>query len=135
MHGEDPVSAVNQLADRAVMVHIKDFHVKPHDLAPFFPASGWFRTAGDLALRGAILGHGQINIPSQLLALKAAGYSGYLSLGIRGHRAAHGCDPFRPGLPVPGVGTPQPASGVTDQMLSGRFFGPARFTRRSRQIR
>ncbi len=78
---DDPVAAVKRLAPYAVMVHLKDFHVKPKKL---MPAHGWFATPTDIALRGAIVGHGAIDIPAQFRHLKKAGYKGYLSLEFEG---------------------------------------------------
>jgi len=77
---DEPVSAVKRLAKRAVMVHAKDFHVKPKKQAP----KSWLHTPTPIALRGAIAGHGNLDIPAQLRALKGAGYDGYLSLEFEG---------------------------------------------------
>lgn len=78
---EDPVQAVARLAKYAVMVHVKDFHVRPKRA---MPPSGWFETPTDIALRGAIVGHGAIDIPAQLRLLGDAGYDGWLSLEFEG---------------------------------------------------
>ena len=77
----DPVAAVKQLLPYAFHVHVKDFHIKPKKL---IPPSGWFATPTLIALRGAIVGHGQIDIPAQLKLLKQAKYAGYLSLEFEG---------------------------------------------------
>jgi sugar phosphate isomerase/epimerase len=77
---DDPVAAVKRLAKRAVMVHAKDFHVKPKKQAP----GSWLHTPTPIAIRGAIAGHGNVDIPAQLRALKAARYDGYLSLEFEG---------------------------------------------------
>jgi sugar phosphate isomerase/epimerase len=78
---ENPVQAVQRLVDYAVIVHAKDFHVRPKKLTP---PSGWFQTPTPIALRGAIVGHGEIDIPAQLRILKKAKYQGYLSLEFEG---------------------------------------------------
>jgi len=78
---DDPVQAVARLARYAVMVHAKDFHVRPKKS---MPPSGWFATPTPIALRGAIVGHGVIDVPRQLRLLKRAGYRGYLSLEFEG---------------------------------------------------
>jgi sugar phosphate isomerase/epimerase len=78
---EGPVQAVARLAKYAVMAHVKDFHVRPKHT---MPPSGWFETPTDIALRGAIVGHGTIDIPAQLRLLQEAGYDGYLSLEFEG---------------------------------------------------
>ena len=48
------------------------------------PPEGWFETPTEIALRGAIVGHGVIDIPAQLKLLKEAGYDHYLSLEFEG---------------------------------------------------
>jgi sugar phosphate isomerase/epimerase len=78
---EDPVKAVARLARYALMAHAKDFHVRPKDR---MPPTGWFATPTPIALRGAIAGHGVIDIPAELKLLKKAGYNGYLSLEFEG---------------------------------------------------
>jgi sugar phosphate isomerase/epimerase len=78
---EDPTAAVARLARYAVMAHAKDFHVRPKKT---MPPTGWFATPTPIALRGAIAGHGVVDIPAELKLLKKAGYTGYLSLEFEG---------------------------------------------------
>ncbi|HZZ42724.1 MAG TPA: sugar phosphate isomerase/epimerase [Tepidisphaeraceae bacterium] len=78
---EDPVEAVGRLAKYAVMAHAKDFHMRPKESMPL---KGWFATPTEIALRGAIAGHGVVDIPTELRLLKRAGYDGYLSLEFEG---------------------------------------------------
>jgi len=78
---ENPLSAVKRLAKYAQMAHVKDFHVRPKNSVP---PSGWFVTPTEIALRGAICGHGVIDIPAQIRVLKRSGYDGYLSLEFEG---------------------------------------------------
>lgn len=78
---QDPVDAVKRLAKYVFMAHTKDFHVKPKSA---MPPGGWFATPTEIALRGAIVGHGVIDVPAQLKILKDAGYNGYLSLEFEG---------------------------------------------------
>lgn len=78
---EDPVKAVARLAKYAVMAHVKDFHVRPKDA---MPPTGWFATPTPIALRGAIVGHGVIDVPKQIGLLRKAGYDGFLSLEFEG---------------------------------------------------
>jgi len=78
---ENPLSAVKRLAKYAQMAHVKDFHVRPKKS---MPASGWFATPTRIALRGAICGHGVIDIPAQIHELKRAGYDGFVSLEFEG---------------------------------------------------
>jgi sugar phosphate isomerase/epimerase len=78
---EDPVQAVTRVVKYAVMAHVKDFHVRPKTT---MPPSGWFATPTEIALRGAVVGHGVIDIPQQLRILTDSGYNGYLSLEFEG---------------------------------------------------
>jgi sugar phosphate isomerase/epimerase len=78
---DDPVKAVKRLAKYAVMVHAKDFHVRDKRT---MPATGWFATPTRIALRGAIVGHGVIDVPAQIAHLKKAGYNGWVSLEFEG---------------------------------------------------
>src|SRR4051794_167793 len=78
---EDPVAAVKRLAKYAVMAHVKDFHVRPKETVP---PSGWFKTPTEIALRGAIVGHGAIDVPAQIQHLRRSGYNGFLSLEFEG---------------------------------------------------
>lgn len=78
---DDPVAAVKRLAKYAQMAHVKDFHVRPRTN---MPPTGWFATPDKIALRGAIVGHGAIDIPAQIKLLKQAGYDGWLSLEFEG---------------------------------------------------
>ncbi|NLE29787.1 MAG: sugar phosphate isomerase/epimerase [Phycisphaerae bacterium] len=77
----DPVKAVATLAKYAIHAHIKDFHVKPKKQ---MPSTGWFATPTDIALRGAIIGHGNVDLLSCLKLLKKAGYKSWLSLEFEG---------------------------------------------------
>jgi sugar phosphate isomerase/epimerase len=77
----DPVEAAKQLSKYAIHAHIKDFHVKPKKQ---IPSAGWFITPTTIALRGAIIGHGNIDLAASLKHLKKAGYKGWLSLEFEG---------------------------------------------------
>ncbi len=78
---DDPVAAVKRLGKYVIMAHAKDFHLRSKKT---MPATGWFATPKNIALRGAICGHGVLDIPAQLKLLKRAGYDGYLSLEFEG---------------------------------------------------
>jgi len=83
---QDPVDAAKQLAPRATIVHAKDFHRWPAKQAPpGDPAGGgWLTTPKGTALRGAVLGHGDIDVRAQFKALRRAGYAGWVSLEFEG---------------------------------------------------
>lgn len=78
---ENPTDATRRLAKYAIMAHAKDFHVK---LKKQIPPAGWFATPTPIALRGAIAGHGALDLPAQIRLLKQAKYDGYLSLEFEG---------------------------------------------------
>jgi len=77
----DPIAAVKQLLRYAQIVHAKDFHVRSKKA---MPPTGWFATPGTTALRGAIVGHGVIDIAAQIRFLKSKRYDGFLSLEFEG---------------------------------------------------
>jgi sugar phosphate isomerase/epimerase len=77
---EDPVTALRHAMPVASMVHIKDFYIR--DDAP--QLGDWLQTLGDRRLRGAICGHGDIDLPAVLGEIVAAGYAGFLSLEFEG---------------------------------------------------
>ena len=70
------------MAPYAFHCHAKDFHVKGRDAAD--PGKGWFRSAAGKYLRGAIVGHGEVDICRCIRALKAAGYKGWMSIEFEG---------------------------------------------------
>lgn len=78
---EDPVMAVRRMAPYAFHVHAKDFHIK----CPCAdPGDGWFKSRGGVCLRGAIVGHGNVDVKACLAVLKEAGYDGWLSIEFEG---------------------------------------------------
>ncbi|MBU5445175.1 sugar phosphate isomerase/epimerase [Paenibacillus sp. MSJ-34] len=78
---ENPAIAVANNIGLASMVHVKDFYYRP---AHRSPGEGWFPTSGGNWLRGAIVGHGDIDIPQVLRTVKASGYDGYISIEFEG---------------------------------------------------
>lgn len=78
---EDPVSAVKKNIPYASMVHIKDFYVRP---ANENPGEGWMQTSSGNYLRGAIVGHGDIDIRQTIQVIKESGYDGYISIEFEG---------------------------------------------------
>jgi len=79
---EEPMQAVKRMAPYAFHVHAKDFHVKCACCAD--PGEGWFRSRGGTPLRGAIVGHGNVNTKGCIELLKEAGYDGFLSIEFEG---------------------------------------------------
>ncbi|MBN1943611.1 MAG: sugar phosphate isomerase/epimerase [Phycisphaerae bacterium] len=79
---DDPVSACKRMAPYVTHFHAKDFHVKPADAAD--PGEGWFKSRGGKYLRGSIIGHGNVDVPGCIRAVKDAGYDGALSIEFEG---------------------------------------------------
>jgi len=78
---EDPVAAVKKNISYASIVHIKDFYYRP---ATENPGEGWMQTSSGNYLRGAIAGHGDINLREAIKVVKDSGYDGYLSIEFEG---------------------------------------------------
>jgi sugar phosphate isomerase/epimerase len=78
---EPSTAAVRKVMPNASMEHVKDFYLRPARRAP---GTGWFPTAGGSHLRGAILGHGDIDMPEVLAIVRESGYDGYISLEFEG---------------------------------------------------
>lgn len=78
---EDPVSAVKNNIAHASIVHAKDFYWRSSTRNP---GEGWFQTSHGNYLRGAIVGHGDIDMPEVFRVLKQSGYDGYISVEFEG---------------------------------------------------
>ncbi|MDQ0973610.1 inosose dehydratase [Neobacillus niacini] len=78
---EDPVAAVKNNISYASMVHVKDFYRRTSSLGL---GEGWFPSSSGNYLRGAITGHGDINLPEVLKVIKQSGYNGYISIEFEG---------------------------------------------------
>ncbi|MDQ0060040.1 sugar phosphate isomerase/epimerase family protein [Paenibacillus harenae] len=78
---ENAIVAAASNAGLASMVHVKDFYYRP---AAYAAGEGWFGTSGGNWLRGAIVGHGDIDIPQALRKVKEAGYDEYISIEFEG---------------------------------------------------
>ncbi|GAA4872932.1 sugar phosphate isomerase/epimerase [Paenibacillus vulneris] len=78
---ENSVAAVKKNIAYASMVHFKDFYLRP---AALNPGTGWFPTASGNHLRGAIVGHGDIDMRQVISIIKHSGYDGYISVEFEG---------------------------------------------------
>ena len=78
---EDPVAAVKRMIGQASMIHLKDFYVRS---ARLDPGQGWMRSNSGRYLRGAIFGHGDVDVREILRLIRASGYDGDLSLEFEG---------------------------------------------------
>lgn len=82
---EDPVAAVKSNIRLASMVHFKDFYRrKPGSDV----GTGWFESKAGYKLRGAIVGHGDIDIAAVAKVVKESGYNGYVSIEFEGMEAS-----------------------------------------------
>jgi len=79
---DDPVRATKLMAPYAFHVHAKDFHRKLGTDPD--PGQGWGRSRGGNRHRGSIIGHGNVDVPGCIEALKSAGYDGFLSIEFEG---------------------------------------------------
>ena len=79
---QSSVEAVSMAAPLAVHAHAKDFHYKTK--GEYVPPQGWFTTAGGNYLRGAIIGHGAVDVSECLKILRDAGYDRWLSVEFEG---------------------------------------------------
>ena len=78
---EDPSVSVPQNLPYAMVVHFKDFYIRPADQNP---GDGWFRSRGGKYLRGAIVGNGDLDLRSVAKSLKESDFSGYASIEFEG---------------------------------------------------
>ncbi|WP_322924222.1 sugar phosphate isomerase/epimerase [Paenibacillus campi] len=78
---EQPLAAVSKNLPFASMVHIKDFYIRP---AHRNPGTGWFTSTSGMYLRGAVIGHGDLDIWEILRLIKSSGYDGYISVEFEG---------------------------------------------------
>lgn len=79
---EDPLVGVKKNMKYAATVHFKDFYIRPYYENP--GGGEWFRTVNENYLRGAIVGHGDINIREIMKLVKNSGYDGYLTIEFEG---------------------------------------------------
>ncbi|WP_062105825.1 sugar phosphate isomerase/epimerase family protein [Bacillus niameyensis] len=78
---EDSVAAVKKNIKYASVVHFKDFYLRPSYQNP---GDGWFQTTSGNYLRGAIVGHGDIDMREVVKVVKNSGFDGYISIEFEG---------------------------------------------------
>jgi sugar phosphate isomerase/epimerase len=79
---ENPIIGVMKNLPFASLIHFKDFYFRPYDQ---YPGEGvWFKTAHGNYLRGAIIGHGDIDIRRIVKLVKSSGYDGYITVEFEG---------------------------------------------------
>lgn len=78
---EESVAATKKNISYASVVHFKDFYHRPAHLNP---GEGWMPTIAGDYIRGAIVGHGDINMREVVRAVKESGFDGYISVEFEG---------------------------------------------------
>ena len=78
---EQPEVSVAQNLPYAMVVHVKDFYIRPAEHAP---GEGWFRSRGGKHLRGAVVGNGDIDLRAVARAIKESDFSGYAAIEFEG---------------------------------------------------
>jgi len=78
---EDPAVSVPQNLPYAMVVHFKDFYIRPADAAP---GEGWFRSRGGKRLRGAVVGNGDIDLRAVARAIRDSDFAGYAAIEFEG---------------------------------------------------
>jgi sugar phosphate isomerase/epimerase len=86
---QDPTEAAKALADLVALVHLKDFRkATPADIEHVY------KGLDGVSFTGAVVGEGQVDLPAITALLRAAGYTGWLSLEFEGAQ-----DPLIIGVP------------------------------------
>ena len=78
---ETPEVSVAQNLPYAMVVHFKDFYIRPAEAAP---GQGWFRSRGGKHLRGAVVGNGDIDLRAVARAIADSDFSGYAAIEFEG---------------------------------------------------
>lgn len=79
---ENPIIGVKKNLPYASLIHFKDFYFRPYDQHP--GGGDWFLTSNGNYLRGAIVGHGDIEIRKIVKLIKESGYDGYITIEFEG---------------------------------------------------
>ncbi|MCK9859325.1 sugar phosphate isomerase/epimerase [Paenibacillus sp. ATY16] len=79
---ENPLVGVSRNLPYASLIHIKDFYIRPSDESP--GGGDWFKSAHGTYLRGAIAGHGDLDLRRIFRLIKQSGYDGYLTVEFEG---------------------------------------------------
>jgi hydroxypyruvate isomerase len=87
--GQNPTDAARELKDLVALVHLKDFRpAGPEDTTHVYTGLDGSK------FTGAVVGEGQVDLPTIVGILREAGYTGWLSLEYEG-----GQDPITIGVP------------------------------------
>ena len=74
---ETPEVSVAQNLPYAMVVHLKDFYIRPADASP---GEGWFRSRGGKHLRGAVVGNGDIDLRAVARAIRDSDFRGFAAI-------------------------------------------------------
>ena len=78
---ETPEVSVAQNLPYAIVVHLKDFYIRPADASP---GEGWFRSRGGKHLRGAVVGNGDIDLRAVARAIRDSDFRGFAAIEFEG---------------------------------------------------
>ncbi|HOB21377.1 MAG: sugar phosphate isomerase/epimerase [Firmicutes bacterium] len=76
---ENPTEAVQKLADKAAMIHFKDFKAVDESVTERV-----YRSKSGKRYQGTIIGQGDVDLPTIVSILAQKGYEGYLSIEFEG---------------------------------------------------
>ncbi len=77
--GENPTEAVRQLADKAALIHFKDFKAVGSEVTQRV-----YKATTGQGYQGTIIGQGDVDLPTIVSILHDRGYNGYLSIEFEG---------------------------------------------------
>jgi sugar phosphate isomerase/epimerase len=78
---ESPEASVAQNLPYAMVVHLKDFYVRPADADL---GEGWFRSRGGMHLRGAVVGCGDLDLAAICRSIRASDFAGFVAIEFEG---------------------------------------------------
>lgn len=78
---ESPEASVGQNLPFAMVVHLKDFYIRPADADP---GEDWFRSRGGKHLRGAVVGCGDLDLAAICRRIRASDFAGFVAIEFEG---------------------------------------------------
>jgi sugar phosphate isomerase/epimerase len=78
---ESPAASVAQNLPLAMVVHLKDFYIRP---AAADPGEGWFRSRGGAHLRGAVVGCGDLDLAAICRSIRDLDFAGFVAIEFEG---------------------------------------------------
>lgn len=77
--GENPVEAIRELADKAALIHFKDFKAVGSEVTERV-----YKATTGQGYQGTIIGQGDVDLPTIVSILNENGYEGFLSIEFEG---------------------------------------------------